>query len=126
MKLKEVESLFALAGITVLRIKALPDGYGYSPEDPRYYEIPPRVAWWFVKTPVGWVEIGWRKRVINIDWEDTPVRKIITDDYVTKSETNVHACGIAYALEYLTALNRELCKPVAEVGEQRSGEGAKA
>lgn len=108
MKIEEVKGLFALAGIPVLNIKPLPDGYGYSPEDLRYYETPPRCAWWFVKTAAGWVEIGWRKRVININWEDTPVRKVITADDVTKSETNVHAWDNSKALEYLTALKLEM------------------
>ena len=108
MKIEEVKGLFALAGIQVLNIKPLPDGYGYSPEDSRYYETPPRCVWWFVKTAAGWVEIGWRKRVIAINWEDTPVRKVITADDVTKSETGVHAWETTKALEYLTALKVEM------------------
>ena len=111
MKHEEVKGLFALAGIKVLNIKPLPDGYGYSPEDPRYFETNPRGVWWFVKTTNGWIEIGWRKRVININWEDTPIRKIITTDDVTKSETNVHAWNIPKALEYLTAIGVDLNNP---------------
>lgn len=104
MKKDEVTSLFTLAGIPVLAIRPLPDGYGYPPEDPRYFETPPRAVWWFVKTPAGWIEIGWRKRVISIDWQDTSARLIVTKDETTKSETGVHAWSIAKALEYLTAL----------------------
>lgn len=114
MKIEEVKGLFALAGIPVLNIKPLPDGYGYSPDDPRYYETPPRCAWWFVKTAAGWVEVGWRKRVININWEDTPVRKVITADDVTKSETTVHAWDTSKALEYLTALKLEMSNDQAQ------------
>lgn len=101
---KEIEALFTLAGISILNIKALPDGYSYSPEDSRYFEVFPKCVWWFVKTPAGWVEIGWRKRVISIDWIDTTIRKIITDDNVTKNLTYVHAWGRQKALEYLTSL----------------------
>lgn len=108
MKRKEVESLFVLAGIPVLKIKALPDGYGYSPDDDRYFKTLPRTVWWFVKTSVGWIEIGWRKRVININWEDTPIRKIITEHDVTKSETNVHAYSMEDALVYLKTLSRDI------------------
>lgn len=104
MKQQEAEGLFALAGINVLNIKPLPDGYGCGPSDPRYFEKPQRCAWWFVKTKLGWVEIGWRKRVISIDWSDTPVRAIITEDDVTKSDTSVHAWTLVKALEYLTRL----------------------
>lgn len=110
MKLErdEVKGLFALAKIDVLNIKPLPDGYSYSPEDPRYYETLPRCVWWFVKTPAGWVEVGWRNKVLNIDWTDTPVRKIITPDDVTKSVTHVQAYSIFKALEYLITLKEEL------------------
>lgn len=104
MKDKEVRSLFTLAGIPVLATKPLFDGYGYSPDDSRFYETKPRCAWWFVKTPVGWVEIGWRKRVISINWEDTPIRAVITADDVTKDEASVHAWDTGKALEYLKAL----------------------
>ena len=108
MKIEEVKGLFALAGIPVLNIKPLPDGYGYSPEDQRYYETKPRCVWWFVKTALGWIEIGWRKRVISINWEDTPIRKIITTDDVTKTLVSVHACDIPKAIGYLQVLAVEI------------------
>ncbi|MFA5312744.1 MAG: hypothetical protein WC375_05395, partial [Methanomassiliicoccales archaeon] len=79
---EKVKSLFIIANISVLNIKPLPDGYGFRPNDPRYFETLQRQVWWFVKTPYGWVEIGWRKNVISIDWSDTSLRKIITTDDV--------------------------------------------
>jgi hypothetical protein len=117
MKRIEATSIFALAGIEVLNIKPLIDGYGYSPEDPRFYEQPPRCAWWFVKTKMGWIEIGWRKRVININWEDTPIRRIVTNDNVTRGETHVHADNNMKAVEYLTALAKEFKDIEAQVAE---------
>lgn len=104
MKQKEVESLFNLAGIEILDIKPLVDGYGFSPNDSRFYQTLPRCVWWFVKTSRGWVEIGWRKRVISINWKDTDLRFSITDDDTTKEETCVHAWSIEKALEYLKTL----------------------
>ncbi len=56
------------------------------------------------------VQIGWRKRVINIDWTDTPIRKVLTEDDVTKSESMVHAYSTMKALEYLTAFGAEIDK----------------
>ena len=109
MKRKEAEALFTLAGIPVLKTKPLPDGYDYDPDDSRYFEKPPRCVWWFVKTPKGWIEIGWRKRVISIDWEDTPIRKIVTEDSTTKGETYVHAWDTEAALKYLKELAKEIC-----------------
>lgn len=109
MKTEEVQSLFTLAGLPPISIKALVDGYGYSPDDPRFFERPPRCVWHFVKTRLGWIEIGWRKRVLAIDWSETEIRKVVTKDDVTKGEDHVHAWDIAKALEYLT----ELAKGVA-------------
>ncbi len=108
MKRKEVIALFTLAEIPVLNIKALPDGYNYSPDDSRYFETIPNQVWWFVKTSIGWIEIGWRKRVISINWEDTPIRKIITEDNTTKSNTHVHAWNMEDALKYLKGLKEEM------------------
>ena len=110
LDLGEVLGLFTLAGIPVLKTKPLIDQYGYPPCDPRYYETLPRCVWWFVKTEHGWVEIGWRHRVIQISWDDTPIRAIITNDDVTKSQTCVHAWSIKDALTYLKALASEMEK----------------
>ncbi len=104
MTLKEAESLFLLAGFGVSRTKPLIDGYFYGADDPRFFENPPRQTWWFVKTEIGWVEIGWRKKVISIDWSDTDIRAVITNDDVTKEAHFVHAWSIEKALEYLKAL----------------------
>lgn len=104
----QATSLFQAAEIQVLAIEPLVNGYSHQPGDPRFYEKPPAPVWWFVKTPVGWVKIGWRKRVINIDWTDTPVRKIITQDDVTKTLTYVHAWSLADALKYLVSLKNEI------------------
>jgi hypothetical protein len=108
MKENEVRALFQLAGFKVLGVKALIDGYGYDPTDPRYFQTLPYQVWWFVKTAHGWIEIGWRKRVIQIDWRDTPLRLIITDDDVTKATDMVHAWSIVKALQYLAALHEAM------------------
>ena len=63
---------------------------------------------WLVKTPCGLIEIGWRKRVISIDWSDTPIRVIVTTDDTTKTDTSVHAWTEVAAMTYLEALGREM------------------
>ena len=60
--------------------------------------------WWLVRTSRGLIKIGWRKRVINIDWSDTNLRVIVTPDDVTKSVVMVHAWSEEKAVEYLKAL----------------------
>ena len=98
MKLEEAKALFLLAGIDATKFHELQNKYDGNLNDP----------WWLVKTPTGLIEIGWRKRVINIDWSDTTIRKQITKDDVTKSDTNVHAWGYHKALEYLLSLRYEI------------------
>lgn len=104
------QSCFQLAGIQIINYWELTNPYW-----PRCYtntilEEP----WWLVQTPFGLVKIGWRKRVINIDWSATQVRVIVTEDDVTKSETNVHAYIFPKAIEYLTSL-KQCAEKVAQL-----------
>jgi hypothetical protein len=99
-----LRAIFELAGIPILRLWTLIDGYGYSPDDPRYFETPPRQVWWLVKTPLGLIEVGWRKRVIQIDWSETNIRCDVTSDDVTKHDSMVHAWSEEKAIEYLKVL----------------------
>lgn len=111
MQIETVRALFTLAGLQPLAFQPLIDGYGFQPSDTRYYETLPRQVWWFVKTEFGWVEIGRRKRVISINWRDTPFRGLITVDDVTKDDTDVHAWTDLKAAEYLTTLAERLKNP---------------
>ncbi len=107
-----IKSLFHLAGFKVLKIWRLENQYW--PHYETYDEIRKKSPWWLVRVGfpyspgdvevIGLIEIGWRKRVINIDWSETAVRASVTDDDVTKSETMVHAWSDTKALEYLKAL----------------------
>lgn len=103
MSEEEVKALFLLSGIEILKVWKVDNRYW-----PEVY-VKERLGspWWLVKTKFGCVEIGWRKRVIHIDWSDTEIRKEITEDDVTKSEILVHAWGYAKAIEYLTNLKVE-------------------
>lgn len=111
---QDVEELFKMAGIPILKKVAIIDGYGYPADDERFYEKPARCCWWMVKTVVGYITIGWRKRVVSISWEDTPIRMIVTEDDVTKGMDHVHAYphteyGNAYdVLRYLTTLGKAI------------------
>jgi hypothetical protein len=105
---EKVRSLFNLTGIPVLRIWELPNGYWPK----TYLEERARDPWWLVLTSRGPIEIGWRKRVIHIAWDATDIRLVVTEDEVTKSETNVHAWTMVKAVEYLTTLG-EVFRPSA-------------
>ena len=95
-------AIFTLAKISVDKFWKLDNGYW--PEHPNYYEVRAASPWWLARTPLGLIQIGWRKRVINIDWSATSLQVIVTTDDVTKSKTNVHAWDETKAVEYLKAL----------------------
>lgn len=117
MNEEQARALFVLAGIPVTKLHKLENKYW--PEHPDYDDVRRRSPWWLVQTPAGPIEIGWRKRVISINWEDTPARQVITTDDVTKGDTYVHAWSYVKALEYLTALRDAPAKePTVEVSEQ--------
>jgi hypothetical protein len=64
--------------------------------------------WFFVTTKVGHFKIGWRKRVISIDWTATNIdisaEKLFPDEDVTKDGKLIHAYGYEKAKEYLNKL----------------------
>lgn len=85
-------SLFTLSNIKVLNYWAITNKYHDEGED-----------WILAQTDIGLIEMGWRKRVINIDWSHTGIRFLFEDD-VTKDETFIHAYGYDKAVHYLTDL----------------------
>lgn len=97
-------ALFTLAKIPVLAYWELPNEYWPSV----YVTSRLKSPWWLVKTPWGLLKIGMRKRVWSLHWDDTNLRKVITEDNTTKSETMVHAWTEEKLLEYLKALQAEM------------------
>lgn len=120
MNLEQVKALFLLAGIDVSATYELANQYW--PDVPQYADLRRQSPWWLVKTPAGLVKIGWRKRVVEIDWTDTGIHQVVTEDDVTKDESMVHAWSYAKAVQYLTVLASAIrhahdniagCDPVA-------------
>ena len=65
--------------------------------------------WFRVRTELGTILIGWRKRVINIDWSGLPqngkdILGLFEGEDVTKSSTLIHAWGWEKAVDYLTRI----------------------
>ena len=110
MTKEQMLALFLLAGIRVDSQDELPNEYW--PRVPNYQQLRDESPWWLVHTEFGMVKIGWRKRVISIDWRRTAVRAVVTEDDVTKDDTYVHAYSYVKALEYLTALRRAVPETV--------------
>jgi hypothetical protein len=90
-------------------VEEIPNGYG--PNDPFYRSFP----WYRVTTSIGPITLGWRKRVIEIDYSGTTVKvnadQLFTDD-VTRFHRTIHAWGIEKAREYINTLLNY--KPEAE------------
>ena len=68
----DFEKAFADAGLGPIFMEPIPNGY-HRPDDPFAMGDP----WYNVATPIGFIEIGWRKRVINIDWARTALKTLI-------------------------------------------------
>jgi len=99
---EEITSILTLAGLRPKRMWELANGYW--PLAPTYDDV--RRPWWLAKTEIGLIRIGWRKRVLSIEWEETGISAIVTDDNVTKELTLVHAYSQEKAIEYLKLLRR--------------------
>lgn len=96
----EMRAIFTLAGFVVSQVWELYNRYW--PDTPEYDAV--RSPWWLMQTEIGPVQIGWRKRVINIRWDGCKFRGEVTSDDVTKSDVMVHAWSSSEAVKYLTAL----------------------
>jgi hypothetical protein len=102
---KQFEALFTLAKIPILKKWDLVNCYWPDTIAREHGESP----WYLIKTQWGLIRIGWRKRVISIDWEDTGLEAPdITADNVTKDKFLIHAYGEEKALEYLKVLKYRL------------------
>jgi hypothetical protein len=82
-------------GSAVLTMTAIPN---------QYCRCDLCTPWFEVSTTYGVIVIGWRKRVINIDWSATGIVAPVPDDEVTCGEGWTHAWGEDKATEYLTKI----------------------
>lgn len=96
-ELKELKALFP----TLIFVEEIPNGYSQAP----FYSL---IPWLRVTTTIGHFVIGWRKRVISIDWSatvNTPTAyDLFADEDVTKGERSIHADNIEKAQQYVSAI----------------------
>ncbi len=95
-----IESAMKISGIKYTKVYELVNQYWG--DCPTKYDV--STPWYLFITEIGHIVVGWRKRVLNVDWSETKVRKIVTEDQVTKAEDMVHAYSYLKLAEYLTAL----------------------
>lgn len=96
--IEEKKSILALFDGHAIFVEEIPNEY-----DPRYYH-----NWFVVTTKLGRIKIGWRKRVINIDWSDSTIEHIagvlFKDEDTTTGVKLIHAWGYEKAKEYIDKL----------------------
>lgn len=84
----------------------------YVKEIPNEYFGRLSEPWLIVTTAIGHIKIGWRKRVIQIDWSQTDLVKTAEDlfpeENVTKDKQMIHAWSYEKAKEYLSVLHMQL------------------
>lgn len=96
-------------------MEAIPNGY-WRPTDPWSVGDP----WYRVATSVGHFVVGWRKRVLHLDWKDTVLRsrkaegrnerpvpggeEVFPKEEVTRWESGIHAYGFDKLTEYIQTL----------------------
>lgn len=95
----ERRQLLACFGAVPIFTESIPNGYC----DRSCCE---HLPWFKVATPVGYIRVGWRKRVIVIDWSDAPLvsakaEELFPDEDVTKEGRLIHAWSYEKAREYL-------------------------
>lgn len=97
---KEREELLALFTQPIY-VEEIPNGYC---SDYCCRHLP----WFIVTTTLGRIKIGWRKRVIEIDWSDSKSdvngEKDFSKDNVTKGRKDIHAWSLKDAQRYLNII----------------------
>lgn len=100
--IEKLKSLFTKAGFTLEHVEVMQNQYHGSS---CCYASP----WIKVTTQKGPILLGWRKRVINIDWSESDIKThgstLFGKEEVTVGKRNVHAWGYDKAVEYLKKLN---------------------
>ena len=100
--IEKMKELFHKAGFELVYSTIIDNQYSSHPV---YYPSP----WLEVTTAKGPIIIGWRKRVINIDWSKSDITQSAEDLFpkedVTKGDQSIHAWGYEKAVDYLSELN---------------------
>jgi hypothetical protein len=71
--------------------------------------------WFLVKHPLGTLKIGWRKRVLQIDWSGTgiPIFDEFRDEKTTHNTTFIHAHNLEKAADYLKIIKFKIQQATA-------------
>jgi len=107
----DIEKCFTDADFPAIYMEQIPNEY-WGDKDPMALRSP----WYNVATKIGFFKVGWRKRVLVLDWERTEVKTtadtLFQNEDVTKGERMIHCYGYGKATEYLKRVmsSWESCK----------------
>lgn len=92
--LKEFRRVYEEAGLSSVDMRPCRNEYGSDS-----YNGP----WTLTETPAGLIRMGWRKRVIQIDWSLCRLKSQpdFSSEDVTKGAAYIHAWGYDKAVEYI-------------------------
>jgi len=83
------------------------------------------VPWFVFTTALGKIKVGWRKRVIQIDWSKSNIfvtaAELFPNEDVTKESRMIHAWGYEKAKEYVDVLMN--CRPEPKIGMTATTKG---
>jgi hypothetical protein len=87
-------------------------GTAFVEEIPNEYcKCCPHKVWLKIQTACGIIKMGWRKRVLVLDWSQTVIHKtalqLFKDEQVTMDNYMIHCWGYEKATEYLKVLQKE-------------------
>lgn len=101
---KRFREIFKAAGFSFACLHHIPN---------KYCSYDKCAPWFRVETEVGTITIGWRKRVISINWSEAfhnnkDIIHLFEKEDVTKGHHSIHAWGWDKATEYLSKLYKAL------------------
>ncbi len=94
------QETLACFGARVIYVEEIPNGY-CSRGCCVFY------PWFIITTSIGRIKIGWRKRVIHLEWTDSLVKQTADELFagdMTKYDRVIHAWGYEKATEYINRL----------------------
>ena len=99
--IEKMKDLFHKAGFELVYATVIPNGYS---DHPVYFTTP----WLEVTTSKGPIIIGWRKRVISINWSKSEItakaEELFKEEDTTKYDRLIHAWSYEKAVDYLSIL----------------------
>lgn len=97
----EFTNIFMAAGFQVVHARQIPNEYCSK-------HCCLGIPWFIMTTTMGPIKIGWRKRVMSIEWHDSDIKTdgevLFADMDVTKGKTYIHAWSPETTVEYLHKL----------------------